>query len=154
MYLTQGLHRAVQQQPEALMTICGDRRRTFRAVADRVARLAGALRGLGVAKGDRVGILALNSDRYAEYLLAVPWADAVLNPVNIRWSPAEIAYSLTDCDTKVLFVDDAFAPMLPALRDAVPGLTTVIHLGDGPCPDGTLAYEVLIAGAHAVPDAC
>ena len=124
MYLTQGLHRAVQQQPDALMTICGERRRTYREVADRVARLAGALRGLGVGPGDRVGILALNSDRYAEYLLAVPWANGVLNPVNIRWSAAEIAYSLMDCDTRVLFVDDTFASMLPTLRAAVPGLAT------------------------------
>ncbi|WBQ03384.1 AMP-binding protein [Kribbella sp. CA-293567] len=150
MYLTQGLHRAVQQQPDTLMTICGDRRRTFREVADRVARLAGALRGLGVEPEDRVGILALNSDRYAEYLLAVPWANAVLNPVNIRWSLAEIAYSLADCDTRVLFVDDAFAPMLPALRTAVPNLTTVIHLDSGP---GALGYEALIAGSQPMADA-
>jgi len=150
MYLTQGLHRAVQQQADAVMTICGERRRTFAEVADRVARLAGALQGLGVGPGDRVGILALNSDRYAEYLLAVPWAGAVLNPVNIRWSPAEIAYSLADCDTRVLFVDESFVPMLAAF----PGLTTVIYLGDGPAPDGTLDYEGLIAGAHPVADAC
>ncbi|GAA0595592.1 long-chain fatty acid--CoA ligase [Kribbella sandramycini] len=153
MDLTQGLHRAVQQQPDAIMTICGPRQRTFREVADRVARLAGALRGLGVGSGDRVGILALNSDRYSEYLLAVPWADAVLNPVNIRWSAAEIAYSLADCDTRTLFVDDAFAPMLPALRADVPGVTTVIHVGDGPTPDGALDYESLIAGAAPVADA-
>ncbi|MFK4087733.1 long-chain fatty acid--CoA ligase [Kribbella sp. NPDC020789] len=149
MYLTQGLHRAVQQQPDAVMTICADRRRTFREVAERVARLAGALQGLGVGPGDRVGILALNSDRYGEYLLAVPWAGAVLNPVNIRWSRAEIAYSLADCDTRVLFVDDAFVPMVPDLR----GPATVIHLGDGDAPDGMLSYEALIAGAQPVPDA-
>jgi acyl-CoA synthetase (AMP-forming)/AMP-acid ligase II len=84
MYLTQGLHRAVQQQPDEVMTIFGARRRTFREVAGRVARLAGALRELGVGEGDRVAMLALNSDRYNEYLLAVPWANAVLNPVNFR----------------------------------------------------------------------
>ncbi|GAA0928259.1 long-chain fatty acid--CoA ligase [Kribbella koreensis] len=154
MYLTQGLHRAVQQQPDAVMTICGERRRTFAEVAERVSRLAGALQGLGVRSRDRVGILALNSDRYHEYLLAVPWAGAVLNPVNIRWSPAEIAYSLADCDTRVLFVDEAFVPLLPTLYSAVPGLRTVIYLGEGPAPDGTLDYESLIAGAQPVADTC
>ena len=59
--------------------------------------------------------LGLNSDRFVEYYLAVPWADAVLNPVNIRWSPTEIAYSLTDSQTRMLLVDDAFIP-LPAIR--------------------------------------
>ncbi|RJQ78435.1 long-chain-fatty-acid--CoA ligase [Pseudonocardiaceae bacterium YIM PH 21723] len=153
MYLTQGLHRAVQQQPDAVMTVCGDRTRTFTEVADRVARLAGALRELGVRPGDRVAMLALNSDRYSEYLLATPWADAVLNPVNFRWSPAEIAYSLRDSDSKVLLVDDMFAPMVPTLREQVPGLGMVIHTGDGRAPHMTAAYEELIAQADPVPDA-
>ncbi|MFB8006513.1 long-chain fatty acid--CoA ligase [Nocardia sp. NPDC056000] len=153
MYLTQGLHRAAQQTPDAVMTICGDRTRTFREVLDRVSRLAGALRALGVGDGDRVAMLGLNSDRYHEYLLAVPWANAVLNPVNIRWSPVEIAYSLVDSGTEVLLVDDAFAPMLPALREQHPGLTTVIHCGDGPTPEGALGYEELIAGAEPIADA-
>jgi acyl-CoA synthetase (AMP-forming)/AMP-acid ligase II len=153
MYLTQGLHRAVQQQPDQVMTIFGERKRTFGEVAGRVARLAGALRELGIGDGDRVAMLSLNSDRYNEYLLAVPWADAVLNPVNIRWSVAEIAYSLRDSDSRVLLVDDTFARVLPALREEFPGLGTVIHAGDGPAPDGTVGYEDLIAATDPVEDA-
>ncbi|GLY92545.1 acyl-CoA synthetase [Actinoallomurus iriomotensis] len=153
MYLTQGLHRSVQQTPEATMTICGGRRRTYREVAERVARLASAIRELGVREGDRVAMLGLNSDRYHEYLLAVPWANAVLNPVNIRWSPAEIAYSLKDSTTRVLFVDDAFSRMLPAIKEAWPGLATVIHAGDGPLPEGAVSYEELIAAHDPVEDA-
>jgi acyl-CoA synthetase (AMP-forming)/AMP-acid ligase II len=153
MYLTQGLHRAVQQRPDEIMTIFGQRRRTFREAADRVARLAGALRAVGVGDGDRVAMLSLNSDRYSEYLLAVPWAGAVLNPVNTRWSAAEIAYSLRDSDSRVLLADDAFGPMLPALRAAFPGLATVIHAGDGPAPSGALGYEDLIETAEPVADA-
>jgi acyl-CoA synthetase (AMP-forming)/AMP-acid ligase II len=153
MYLTQGLHRAVQQRPDEIMTIFGQRRRTFREAADRVARLAGALRAVGVGDGDRVAMLSLNSDRYSEYLLAVPWAGAVLNPVNTRWSTAEIAYSLRDSDSRVLLADDAFGPMLPALRAAYPGLATVIHAGDGRAPSGALDYEDLIATAKPVADA-
>ncbi len=122
MQLTQGLHRAVQTSPDAVATVCGDRRRTFREHADRVARLAAALHDLGVREGDRVAILSLNSDRYAEYLLAIPWAGAVVNPVNIRWSPAEIVYSLRDSGTTVLLVDDAFAPLVPTLTDQVESL--------------------------------
>ncbi|GAB2636990.1 acyl-CoA synthetase [Nocardia goodfellowii] len=153
MYLTQGLHRAVQQNPDGIMTICGDRTRTFAEVAERVARLAGALRGLGVADGDRVAMLSLNSDRYSEYLLAVPWANAVLNPVNIRWSPAEIVYSFADSGTTVLFVDDAFAAMLPVIRQGYDGLVAVIHCGDGPTPEGALSFEDLVARSEPIPDA-
>ncbi|WP_067698974.1 acyl-CoA synthetase [Nocardia jejuensis] len=153
MYLTQGLHRAAQQHPDGIMTICGDRVRTNREVRERVARLAGALREVGVGDGDRVAILSLNSDRYHEYLLAVPWANAVLNPVNIRWSPAEIGYSLRDSGTEVLLVDDAFAAMLPAIREHHAGLRTVIHCGDGALPEGALGYENLVAAAEPIEDA-
>jgi len=153
MHLTQGLHRAVQQHPDAISTVCGDRRRTCREAADRVSRLAGALGSLGVGEGDRVAMLALNSDRYHEYLLAVPWANAVLNPINIRWNVAEIAYALSDSDSKVLLVDDRFGAVLPALRQACPGLEIVIHADDGPTPEGALSYETLITDATPVEDA-
>jgi acyl-CoA synthetase (AMP-forming)/AMP-acid ligase II len=152
MYLTQGLHRAVQQTPELPATIFGDRVRTWAQSADRVARLASALLALGVGSGDRVGMLALNSDRYHEYLLAVPWADAVITPANVRWSAAEIAFSLADSGTHVLLVDDTFAPLVAEISAGAPDLTTVVFCGDGPTPDGMLSYEELVAGHDPVPD--
>ena len=153
MYLTQSLHRGMRLFPQRLATVFGERRRTYADIGERVARLAGALRRLGVAPGDRVGMLSLNSDRYVEYFYATYWAGGVVNPANIRWSPAEIAYSLADCETRVLFIDDPFLPMLPALREKAPCLTTVIHCGNGPTPDGLLSYEALVVDGPAVEDA-
>ncbi len=153
MQLTQALHRAAALQPDALATVCGERRRSFAQVRARVARLAGALRRLGVEAGDRVGILATNSDRYVETTMAVPWAGAAINPVNTRWSAAEIAYSLDDCDTRVLLIDDPFLPLLPELRRRSRSLMTLVHVGDGPTPQGLLPYEALVRGAAPIADA-
>jgi acyl-CoA synthetase (AMP-forming)/AMP-acid ligase II len=153
MQVTQSLHRALQQRPDARLTVFRHRVRTVAESFDRVARLAGALREVGVRSGDRVGMLALNSDRYHEYLLAVPWAGGVVNPVNIRWSAAEIAYSLADCQTDVLLADDAFAGLVPELRRLHPGLREVIFCGDAETPDETLSYESLVSLADPVPDA-
>ncbi len=152
MYLTQPLHRSAQQNPDALATICGDRRRTFAEQAGRVGRLAGGLRAAGVASGDRVAYLGLNSDRYVEFYLAVPWADAVVVPVNSRWAPAEIAFSLQDSSTQTLIVDDTFLGLVPALRDLVPDLRTVIHAGDEPTPEGIVSFEVLATEGEAIAD--
>jgi acyl-CoA synthetase (AMP-forming)/AMP-acid ligase II len=151
-YLTQGLHRAVQQTPDLAATIFGARVRTWAESADRIARLAGGLRELGVRQDDRVAILALNSDRYHEFLLAVPWADAIITPVNVRWSPAEIAFSLVDAGCRVLFVDDAFTELLPEIRAQVPELSIVVHCGEGPAPEGALSYEDMTT-CDPVPDA-
>lgn len=145
MQITMALHRAAQQYPDRVATIAGGQVRTYAESADRVARLAAGLGALGVNVGDRVGILSLNSDRYHEFLLAVPWAGAVVNPVNTRWSTSEMAYSLVDCETSVLFVDDAFLPMVPALQEQVPNLSTVIFCGDGDLPEGLVGYEQLLS---------
>ena len=153
MQLTQALHRAVALRPDGLATICGNRRHTFTQFRDRVARLAGALRALSVGAGDRVGILSLNSDRYVEAYMAIPWAGAAFNPINTRWSSAEIAYSLDDCDTRVLLVDDAFVARVPELKEKSRSLATLIHVGDQPTPEGMRSYEALIATHDPVPDA-
>ena len=97
--------------------------------------------------------MSLNSSRYVEYLFAVPWAGGALNPVNIRWSAAEIAYSLEDSDTRILLVDDTFVPMVPAVREKAPLLEHVIYTGGGDTPEGLLSYEHLLAVAEAVEDA-
>ena len=152
MYLTQGLHRSLQATPQAIATTYKDRQRTYAEHADRVARLAGALQNLGVGRGDRVGIVSLNSDRFAEYLLAVPWAGGAVTPINSRWTPAEVAYAMNDSGTKVLLLDDAFAVMEPILREKAPGVETYIHCGDGSTPEGMLPYEDLVAGSEPVED--
>jgi acyl-CoA synthetase (AMP-forming)/AMP-acid ligase II len=153
MQITQALHRAVACNPNGIATVCGSRRQTFTQFRERISRFAAALHALGVGVGDRVGILSLNSDRYVEAYMAVPWAGAVINPCNTRWSATEIAYSLDDCDTRVLLVDDPFIPMLADLRAKSRALATLIHLGDGPTPEGMLSYEALIESHNAAADA-
>ncbi|MDD2058175.1 long-chain fatty acid--CoA ligase [Pseudomonas sp. GD03860] len=153
MYLTQGLHRMLQQNPDALAMAFRDRRHTYRQLAERVARLAGALQQLGMHSGDRIGMLSLNSDRFLEYYLATWWGGGVVNPVNIRWSVAEIVYSLDDCDTRILLIDDTFVPMAQAIASSARVRPLLIHVGDGPAPEGMLGYEQLIETAVAVGDA-
>jgi long-chain acyl-CoA synthetase len=153
MYLTQALHRAVQQHPDRIASRFGQRQRTFREFADRVARLAGALQALGMQAGDRVGILALNSDRYLEYLMGVPWAGGVLNPCNVRWSVAENRYALEDSGTSILLVDETFKGAAAALMGEASGLRELIYIGDGETPAGMHDYEALLAQAQPVPDA-
>ena len=153
MDLTQPLHKALTERPRATALVCGARRSDFATFVDRVARLAAVLRSLGVGPGDRVGMLGLNSDRYVEYLYATWWAGGVVNPVNIRWSPREVAYSLDDCDTRILLADAHFGPVALAQRGLSASLTTLLHFGDGPAPQGMLDAEALMAQAAPVADA-
>lgn len=150
--LTEGAHRQLRRSPDAVATVFGDRRQTWRQLADRSARLATVLRNIGMEANDRVGMLALNSDRYLEYMLGVWWGGGALNPVNTRWSPAEVAFSLDDCDTKILLVDDHFVPWADELRARSRSLQTLIYVGEADAPVGMLHAAQLIDRAAPASD--
>jgi acyl-CoA synthetase (AMP-forming)/AMP-acid ligase II len=150
-YGTQSLHRLVQRAPDALASIDGARRRDWAEVATAARAFAGALVRSGVRPGDRVALLASNGDIHLDYVLGVFWAGAVINPVNTRWSPLEIAFSLEDCQTRLLIVEDRFSALIPAIREAAPGLDVVVQRGGAPGGD-ILAFERWIADAHGPED--
>jgi len=155
MYLTQTIHKGLREKPRETALICGAQTRTWGELGARVPRLAAALQDLGVKPGERVAMMALNSIAFVEYLYATWWAGAVINPVNIRWSAHEVAFSLDDSDTRVLLVDDAFAPLVPRLRELSKSLQTVIFCGSTAekKPEGALDYETLLAAATPRADA-
>lgn len=153
MYLTQNLRRGMQQTPEGLISIFEGRRRTFAECGDRVARYAGAMQELGLQAGDRISMLALNSDVYLEYYMGTYWAGGVVNPLNTRLALPELAFMINDCGSRILIIDANFVDAANGLRAQCPQLESVILLGDGPAPEGMLSYEVLLAAAAPVEDA-
>jgi acyl-CoA synthetase (AMP-forming)/AMP-acid ligase II len=154
MQLTRALHKALIEAPGRIALEDAGCRRNWAEVAQRVARLAGLLRTLGVGAGDRVAVLGMNSARYCEALLAVWWAGGVVNPVNIRWSVSEMAFSLQDCDSRWLLLDAAFAARAQDLRAAAPALAHLVYWGDGAAPAGLLDGEAEAARGAPVDDAC
>jgi long-chain acyl-CoA synthetase len=149
---THGLRRALQINPNGLATVFGKRRRNWREVGERVARLAAGLRSLGIHPGDRVAILSLNSDRYLELYLATAWAGAVIVPLNIRWSPLENQDAMGDCRANLLFVDKTFASTGAALAAALPDLK-LVYADDGEVPNAMENFEALLAQSAPMPDA-
>jgi long-chain acyl-CoA synthetase len=81
---SQLIRRIVQTSGSELATVDGERQQTWQQYMDKLARFAGGLQSLGVKKGDCVAMLALNSDRYFEFMYGVPWAGGVFQPINTR----------------------------------------------------------------------
>lgn len=150
--VTEFLKSNARATPTAPATRHLGRNHNWMQMQERVARLAAAIRAMDVAPGDRVAILALNSDRYLEYYFAVWWAGAAVVPMNTRWSAAENAYALGDAGATVLFIDDAFAPMLDDVISEL-SLNNIVFTGEGEKPDGCLDYETLIATHDPCEDA-
>ncbi|WP_454629933.1 acyl-CoA synthetase [Bradyrhizobium cenepequi] len=144
MKLTQALTSAAQLRRDNVGTICGGRSRTWKEICRRVAGAAAGFRRLGIEPGDRIAILAFNSDLYIEALYAIAWAGAVAVPLNTRWAVAENRYALNDSEPRILLVDSAFAEIATALQDSRP-LAAVIFMDEGRPPKGLLSYDELAA---------
>ncbi len=142
--LTHCIERSNQVSGDKLATVCLGRRRTYAEVADRVARFAGALQSLECSNGTRIAVLSLNSDRYFECYFALPWAGCEIVPLNIKWSVAEILYSIEDSDTEVLIFDDAFADTAEKLLTQAKNIREAIHIGDADTPAFARSYEALV----------
>jgi fatty-acyl-CoA synthase len=80
------------------LTDAGSERVSHGALVERVDRLARALRALGVARGERVGTFAWNSQRHLECYFAIPCIGAVLHTINLRLFPEQIAYVINHAE--------------------------------------------------------
>src|SRR3954468_482397 len=129
------------------LTDSGTERATYREVAERVDRLAGALESLGVQHCDRVATFAWNSQRHLEVYYAVPCMGAVLHTLNIRLFEDQLIYVANHAEDQIVFVDDSLVPLL---EKVAPKLETVRHyvvMGDGDAGSlpNALRYEELLA---------
>jgi acyl-CoA synthetase (AMP-forming)/AMP-acid ligase II len=141
-HLAQFFSRAAGLFPDKKAIRCEGREQTWGELNTATEELAGGLRRQGVAAGDRVAILALNSDRYVEFFVAVWRLSAAVVPLNTRWSKDEIVYALRDSQANILVVDDVFAVLIEALQGEV-GDLTVIHMGNAATPANAIAYDAL-----------
>lgn len=160
MRLTQGLARAAAVNPRGRATVHRGASRTWEEVAARVARLAAGLRGLGLDPGDRVGVLALNSDRHLETLFAIPFAGLAAVPLNWRLTPEELRLILEDSGARVVVTDAASLPLARAVAPRPAAWTRTVLIGDHEAaadpaaPDPrAIGYEALIAGSAPMQDA-
>ena len=95
----------------------GERRYLWRETRERSARLAAALRALGVTRGTTVSTMLTNTPEMLEAHYAVPALNAVLNTLNTRLDAALLAWQLQHCEAAVLISDREYAPVMQqALR--------------------------------------
>ncbi|MFJ6987308.1 MULTISPECIES: long-chain-fatty-acid--CoA ligase [unclassified Streptomyces] len=100
--------------------LCEGRTLTYADLDTAANRTAHALRAAGVTEGDRVAYLGKESEHYYEALFACAKTGAVLVPVNWRLTAPEVSHILGDSGTRLLFLEDEFAPIAAALPTAPP----------------------------------
>jgi fatty-acyl-CoA synthase len=143
------LRYAEQQHPKRTAVVCGKERFTYAQFAERVGRLAGALRKAGVQPGDRVAFLSTNCHRLLEAYYGVIEAGAVLLPLNIRLAPQELAYILNDAGARQLFLQSQFLNFVDSFRSKLTSVKGFYSLDAAPEASWLSAqgYEALLAEA-------
>jgi acyl-CoA synthetase (AMP-forming)/AMP-acid ligase II len=118
------------------------KRFTYRELRRRVGRLASALAGIGVRPGDTVGVLDWDSNRFLEAFFAVPMMGAVLQTVNVRLPPEQVAYTINHAGSSVLLVNDEFVPLLQGLMPRLSKVKKLVVMSDRSVPQtGSLSFE-------------
>jgi long-chain acyl-CoA synthetase len=147
MKLTMGLTQSALHHPDRAATVFESRAKTYAQVVDRVARLASGLTSKGAMPGDRIAILAMNSDAYYEAYYAILWAGCIAVPCNTRWAVAEHRAALEDCEPSLLLVDQHFVPILEQLPGVLRERT--IFMG---AARGNFNVEDMIGGSSPLAD--
>ncbi|MCX5851253.1 MAG: AMP-binding protein [Deltaproteobacteria bacterium] len=126
---------------------------TYGDLFHRVPRMASWLAGHGIAFGDRVAILSLNSKAYIEFLYALAWIGAVAVPLNIRLNPKELHYILLDSGATAIFSDAFFIEVAAQVIQDIPSIKLKIIAAEP--RDGWISFNELIHdknGSVSIPE--
>ncbi len=129
-------------------------RYTYRDLNQRIHRLAGGLKSLGVGQGDTVAVFDYDSNRFLECFFAIPMMGAVMQMVNWRLSADQILYTLNHAEAETILINADFLPILDGIRDKLTHAREIVVISEtGAAPESAVdyasLYEPLLAGASA-----
>jgi fatty-acyl-CoA synthase len=123
-------------------------RTNYRELYRRARRLASALTTLGLQPGDRVSSMMWNHSAHLEAFFGVPCAGGILQPLNLRLHPHEIAAIKRHAGSRFLIVDDVLLPVYEKFRESAPfERVIVVPYAGGEIPPDFLRYEDFLADA-------
>ena len=135
--------------------VYSDRHRyTYKDLNSRIEKLANALAGLGIQKGDTVAVFDYDSHRYLECFFAVPMMGAVLQTVNWRLSADQIIYTINHAGADLIIFNSDFLPILESIREQLDTVKRIVTIVDGADKSGTklkidAEYEEMLQSAAA-----
>ena len=115
--------------PDRALMVFDGARWNYALTWERVNRLANALRGLGIKKGDRVGMLEINCNQYVEAYFAAATLGAIFVPLNFRAKEAEIQYMIENASAKLLIAGERYLGMVEGVLSRAPSVKHCLALG-------------------------
>jgi acyl-CoA synthetase (AMP-forming)/AMP-acid ligase II len=140
--------RAVRLYSGKIGVVDGEKRFTYCQFGERANRLANALLGLGIKKGDVVSFVCYNSYQLLEAYYGVVQAQAILNPINIRLTAGEIEFILDHAQSRVVCFHSDFRPLIQTLQRRLSSIRHFVEIEpSAPLLTGHQEYEDLLRRA-------
>lgn len=133
---------------EGLALHCGSVARSWREFEDRAARLAGAMKGVGVTAGDNVALALYNGNEYMEAEFAAFKLRAAPCNVNYRYVEAELEYLVDNSDATAVFFDAVLTERFANVRDSLPDVRLWVQVGGDTVADWAVGYDALVESAE------
>jgi fatty-acyl-CoA synthase len=124
-------------------------RYTYADFIPRARRLAVALQGLGLERGDRVATLCWNHYQHLEVYFGAPIGGMVVHTLNLRLHANDLTYIANHAGDRALVVDESLLPIFESFREEAPFEHVIVISSSGQVPDGALEYEELLSRAGA-----
>ncbi|WP_433662219.1 AMP-binding protein [Nocardia sp. CA-128927] len=150
--VTRVLDRACAYYADRVAVIAGDRRLTYAQLRALSNRVGNGLIRLGVAKGERVGLLMPNTLEYIPTQHGIWKSGAVPVQMAARASTEDHCYFLTESAATTLIYHEAFDSTVAEIKDRVPTLRRLIRLADEPSATAADYYETFDTAADSTPD--
>jgi acyl-CoA synthetase (AMP-forming)/AMP-acid ligase II len=123
--------------------VYGEARVTFSAYNERINKLIDALHGMGVQKGDVIGILSWNCLAFVDLYGVAMKGGFIASPFNPRLQASELEYIINYSDAQILFVGPELAEVVSSLRERLPKVKHFISMEGA--ASGMTAYDDLLA---------
>jgi fatty-acyl-CoA synthase len=114
------LLRALDLYPNKVGIVSGDSRYTYAEFGERCRRMAAGLLAQGVEPGDRIGLLSFNGNALLEGYFAVPLAQCIVMPLNVRLHETELEVILQHAQPRIVFYEQDFKSIIEHLKTAIP----------------------------------
>lgn len=133
--------------PDKPAFIFEGKRFTWSEADERINRLANALLGLGLERGDHVAVLSKNCHEYFETYFGCSRSATICTAFNYRLTPHELHYVIDNSEAKVIIVSDEFLDTFEEIRPNLKMAKDYIVIGTA--PEGMKCYDDFIAAASS-----
>ena len=133
--------------PERAAIVFENKKYSFADLQERSSRLANALAGMGLQKGDKLAFLEVNCNHCVETYFACAKLGMVYVPLNFRAKSDELTYMIQDSDAKVVIAGQRYTSLVHEMRPEIPGVLHYVSLAGA--AKGMQSYEEMVQGASA-----